>query len=202
MIIETELKFPVTDFGPVQDKLGCLSGKHTSWYFEQNIVLDDEKGSLRKRDCLLRLRTGREHKLTLKLPMEEGGGRAKSRQEYETSLGNIRDMNFILEFLGFQPWLRYEKFRQVWDLGALKVCLDILPFGRFVEIEGPEEKIIETALNLGLDPLTATAGTYHQLNREMSGQGAAADDFVFDDDLKNRIEAELDTGVRRYDEQR
>jgi adenylate cyclase, class 2 len=196
MIIETELKFPVTDFGPVLEKLGRVNGEHTRWYFEQNIVLDDEKGSLKKKDVLLRLRTGLENKLTLKLPVEQGRDElAKKRREYETSLDNIQDMKSIFGLLEFQPWLRYEKFRQVWKLDKVKICLDILPFGRFVEIEGPEEGIIETALNLGLDPLTATAKTYHQLNREMAGQGAAAsDDFVFDDDMKKSIELELDTG--------
>ncbi len=204
MKIETELKFPVSNFDSVLEKLSHMPGDHTFWYFEQNIVLDDEKGSLRKRDCLLRLRTGLNSKLTLKLPVNgDNSGPAKNRQEYETSLDNIKDMESIFRLLGFKTWLCYEKFRQVWKLDIVKIYLDILPFGRFVEIEGPEDKIIETALNLGLDPLTATAKTYHQLNREMSGQGAATtDDFVFDDHMKKRIEGELDAGVRRYDEQR
>ena len=194
MKIETELKFPVDALGPVLDKLNLINGDHTPWYFEKNIVLDDEKGSLRNRNFLLRLRTGSCNKLTLKLPVHAGNvsGHAKNMQEYETELDNIKDMESIFRHLGFHTWLRYEKFRQVWNLNEIKVCLDILPFGRFVEIEGPEDKIFEIALKLGLDPSTSTAKTYHQLNRELAGKNAPqTDDFVFDGEMKKNIEMEL-----------
>ena len=193
MKIETELKFPVEGFGAVLERLGHLNSEHTPWYFEQNIVFDDEKGSLGNRDFLLRLRTGLCNKITLKLPMEEAcSGLSKNRREYEATLDNFDDMQAILRHLGLQTRLRYEKFRQVWKLDEVKICLDILPFGRFVEIEAPEDKIIETALNIGLDPVAATAKTYHQLNQELAGKGAVpADDFVFDGDMKKNIEMEL-----------
>ncbi len=167
MQIESELKFPVDDFKVVMQRLSRMSGIHSPWYFERNIVLDDEKGSLKNKDFLLRLRTGLNTKLTLKLPVDNKiPGLAKCRQEFETGLEDIDAAQSIFRHLGFKVWLRYEKYRQVWSLNKVEVCLDILPFGRFVEIEGSEDSIIETASMLGLEQVTATARTYFQLNRD------------------------------------
>lgn len=183
MRIETELKFPVNDLGAVVERLRQMSTDHTPWYFEHNIILDDDKGTLKKQDILLRLRAGLNNKLTLKLPLEnKRSGLAKKRQEYETTLDNINEAESIFSCLGFGAWLRYEKCRQVWRLDRVRICLDVLPFGRFVEVEGPEEFIIEAAFQLGLDPSRATARTYHELNRDYIARNRLepSDDFVFD----------------------
>lgn len=194
MKIETELKFQVEDFASVQERLELLHAGHTPWYFEKNIVLDDDQGSLKSSSALLRLRTGLENKLTLKLPMDPTvSGLAKHRLEHETVVGNIRDMESILGYLGFKTWLSYEKFRQVWYWEEVKVCLDILPFGRFVEIEGDEAGIMNAAENLGLDKDKATAKTYHQLNQEQNKKPGSrtGDDFVFDPDRREYLVREL-----------
>jgi len=199
MKIETELKFPVEGFKAVLERLGHLRGGHTPWYFEQNIVFDDEKGSLGKRDFLLRLRTGLCNKITLKLPMEEPcSGLSKNRREYEATLDNFDDMQAIFRHLGFRIRLRYEKFRQVWNTGGVKICLDILPFGKFIEIEGPERAIMEAIRKLGLDLSVATANTYHELNQVLVVKGGTArEDFVFDlserQVIKRKLEAQGST---------
>jgi adenylate cyclase, class 2 len=183
MRIETELKFPVSNFGPVIERLRHISTDHTPWYYEHNIILDDDKGTLKNKDILLRLRTGLNSKLTLKLPLEgNSSGLAKKRQEFETSLDNIKEVESIFSILGFGAWLRYEKCRQVWKLDKVRICLDVLPFGRFVEVEGPEELIIEAVFELGLDLSRATARTYHELNRDYIAQNSLepSEDFVFD----------------------
>ncbi len=201
MKIETELKFPVDQFGPVLDKLRQTRSEHTPWYFEQNIVLDDEKSSLKKKDCLLRLRTGLISSLTLKLPVKhDRHGIAKNRQEYETVLDNIQDMEQIFMHLGFKTRLRYEKFRQIWNLDTVEICLDILPFGRFVEIEGPEISIMDTVGSLGLELDFATAKTYHELKREYAVESGShsGDDFVFARHEIESIARELNIPPERY----
>ncbi|MFP4084777.1 MAG: class IV adenylate cyclase [Desulfonatronovibrio sp.] len=195
MHIETELKFSVDSFEAVTRILRQVTEDNPSWYFEKNIVLDDEQGSLKKRDCLLRLRKGLGSKLTFKLPVEnEVHGLAKSRQEYETEIGNIQEMEAIFRHLGLKTWLCYEKYRQIWKLDAAKICLDVLPFGRFVEIEGDQENINKTALMLGLDPDAATNKTYHELNQDFTAQREhePGNDFVFTPDQREVLNRELD----------
>lgn len=197
MQIETELKFPVDSFESVIRILRQTTGENPPWYFEKNIVLDDEHGSLKKRDCLLRLRTGLGNKLTLKLPVKgEKRGQAKSRQEYETGIENIQEMESIFRQLGLKIWLCYEKYRQVWKLDETKICLDVLPFGRFVEIEGVEESINKAALMLGLDPSTSTSKTYHELNQIFLAEHEyeSENDFVFSSDEREILDRELDIG--------
>jgi adenylate cyclase class 2 len=71
------------------------------------------------------------------------------------------------------------------------VCLDRLPFGRFVEIEGEREAIFRTARELGLDLDSATTETYHALNRQAREQdgGKPSESFVFDPEQRARLQA-------------
>jgi adenylate cyclase, class 2 len=58
----------------------------------------------------------------------------------------------FLEALGYQVWMAYEKYRTTYALNNTLVTLDELPYGSFVEIEGPTpEGIAEVAGSLGLD---------------------------------------------------
>ena len=45
----------------------------------------------------------------------------------------------------------YEKYRTVYELNGVLVTLDEMPFGDFVELEGEEDDIRETAGVLGLN---------------------------------------------------
>lgn len=197
MKTEIEIKFQVSDFDVAARRLKSLAGEggeHSRWHFEGNIVLDDQKNSLGARDWLLRLRTGLDQRLTLKLPAEQQGtGLAKHRLEYEIVLDDAREAQAIFRHLGFDVRLRYEKFRQEWRLDEVTVCLDILPFGRFVEIEGPEDRIAEVAPGLGLDMAKATSMTYHELNRKHISESGLepGDDFVFDLDELRKLGREL-----------
>ncbi|WP_051617344.1 class IV adenylate cyclase [Desulfonatronovibrio hydrogenovorans] len=182
MQIETELKFRVEGFREITTRLAGMEAHSSPWYFEQNIVLDDQTGRLRKRDCLLRIRSGMANKLTLKLPVPDAGpGIAKTRQEFETTIGDAGEVFAIFCSLGYSIWLKYEKFRQVWKMQDVKICLDILPFGRFVELEAAEEVIVKKVQCLGLDMENSTAKTYHELNQDWIAELGLepTNDFIF-----------------------
>ena len=74
-------------------------------------------------------------------------------------------MQEILQRLGFQEVILYEKQRASWELGDCEVLLDELPrLGWFVEIEGPELASIEHARQLlGLQTAPAVPETYVEL---------------------------------------
>lgn len=110
-------------------------------------------------------------------------------EETETDIADTKAMLAILAGLGYLPALRYEKIREKWSLSGCDVCLDTLPFGSFLEIEGGEADIKACAGKLNLSRDTSSTATYHDLNRlSREAKGLPPDDsFVFDPALKARL---------------
>jgi adenylate cyclase class 2 len=185
MTIETESKFPVRDFFLVEPNLHLHGIPMASWYFEANRVYDSPTRNLIAQGILLRLRKGRFATLTLKRPLKtpEDIPGLKQLEERECRVKDSDAMDSILLGLGYERILEYEKFRSTWQVAPCRVCLDILSFGSFVEIEGTGNDIFETAGLLGLDPATAISATYHGLFQEhLATRGLPArDSFVFSD---------------------
>ncbi|MFP4393396.1 MAG: class IV adenylate cyclase [Desulfohalobiaceae bacterium] len=191
MFLEVELKFQVQDFRGIRYKLRKAEASYLDRYFEQNLVLDTSSRELRQKDMLLRLRKARRSVLCLKRRPKswESGqhGGCKVYREFETELQDPEQMQAILENLGYAPAFRYEKVREKWSLHGCLVCLDQLPFGQFVELEG--EDILDCAHMLGLDPEAGSAKNYHQLHQEYrQAQGLAAEEsFVFPDSKRAQL---------------
>lgn len=197
MPLEIETKFAVADFAPVRDALGRAAARRLSRVFEENIVLDTPAGDLRRRGMLLRLRRDAAGRMTLKLPAETAAGAGlKVRQELETGVADVTVLETIFGHLGYRPSLRYEKVRETWRLGDVEVCLDRLPFGRYLEIEGPAAAIPEAASVLGLSMEDALTATYHDLYQAYRvAQGLPpADSFVFSPAERRELLAALAAG--------
>ncbi len=79
-------------------------------------------------------------------------GRAKTRVEIQTTVGDARAVGEMLDQLGLTRRLVVQKRRSTYRLGRCLVELDELPIlGAFVEIEGPGPRAIEAvARRLGL----------------------------------------------------
>ena len=87
----------------------------------------------------------------------------KQQQEDETEVSDAEAMAAILDALGFVPALVYEKRRTTWRLGGAEIVIDELPFGLFMEIEGPEPEIMKVERQLAIKGLRAEHATYPQL---------------------------------------
>jgi adenylate cyclase class 2 len=183
MTLETEAKFPVRDFSLVETNLQHHGDPIAPWYFEANQVHDSLSRDLLAKGVLLRLRKALVTTVTLKLPLDTPTNipGLKQLEERECRVEDKDSMAAILQGLGYEKILEYEKFRSTWQVAKTRVCLDILCFGSFVEIEGTGRDIFETAKLLGLDPSTATSATYHRLFQEyLVTMGLPPDDsFVF-----------------------
>lgn len=59
-------------------------------------------------------------------------------------------MDAILNALGYFPCQIYEKWRETWQWGDTLLCMDAMPFGRFLEIEGSPDAITQMVRNLSL----------------------------------------------------
>lgn len=151
--LEIEVKFLVENRSDMADRILRSGGVLVSDGFETNIRWDDASGSLAAKKCLLRLRTesGGKVILTFKSPPPADEIQFKVFIERELVVGDAEEMAAILEALGFYPVQIYEKERAVFRFDDVTLCLDRLPFGDFLEIEGGKEAIRHAAERLGLN---------------------------------------------------
>ena len=118
---------------------------------EINLRFDTPDQSLLETGKLLRLRTDRRARLTYKGPGDERAG-ARLREELEFTVSDFETARKLFEALGYQVMMMYEKYRTTYILGDLEIVLDEMPYGDFIEIEGPDgESIQKVAEGLGLD---------------------------------------------------
>lgn len=182
MALEIELKFLNTDHDHAREIMAEQGGKKLSRHYERNVVLDDPGRTLYKRSALLRVRQADKITLTVKrIPALVNEGKAKVYVEHETEVSDFDETVLALQVLGYSPVFKYEKIREEWEFAGCHICLDLLPFGPFIEIEGSEDRILACAEILQLDESCSSKKTYHELNREFrAGAGLDIDEnFVF-----------------------
>jgi adenylate cyclase class 2 len=161
---ESEIKIPVTDIDHVRQRLQDGDWRlHRALHREVNVLFDTPDGDLRRGDAALRLRrAGTGWTLTYKGRAEYAGG-VKSREELEVEIDDGAVLAAILLRLGLSPARRYEKDRETWTRNGVLAALDHTPIGDFVELEGPAERLADTAASLGLDTDRAVERSYPAL---------------------------------------
>jgi adenylate cyclase, class 2 len=146
---------------------------------QEDALLDNDDEQLRRRRCVLRVRTENgKSRLTFKGPVQPGA--MKLREEVETVVGDGEILLRVLAELGLHIWFRYEKYREEFAHEDVIVAIDETPVGVFVEIEGGEQGIATMAEMLGRAPsdyiLDSYRGLYLQYREE---QGISGADMVF-----------------------
>jgi len=112
---------------------------------------------------LPRLRRDSANRLTYKGPSKVKDG-VSARTEIEFTVGNFESAQALLEALGYQVSMIYEKYRTVYQINDTSVTLDEMPFGNFAEIEGPDGATIQAVCNqLGLIWELRTLQSYAEL---------------------------------------
>jgi adenylate cyclase class 2 len=166
--LEIESKFYVRDLKAVEAKLiarGAVCAVPRA--FEYNLRFDNSGNSLQRQRKVLRLRKFNDVRLTFKGPGERVGG-ALARTEIELVVDDFDTALKFLESLGYRVAAVYEKYRAMYELGAILVTLDELPYGHFVEIEGENpEQISKLARELGLKPELAIPASYQGLFEQL-----------------------------------
>jgi adenylate cyclase class 2 len=91
-----------------------------------------------------------------------------SRREIEFKASNFNAARHLLEALGFQVIVAYEKRRTTYALEGVEFMLDEMPFGNFCEIEGAEPSQIQAvAGQLGLDWQARSLSSYMMLFQQV-----------------------------------
>ena len=178
--VEIEVKFFVEDRATLRDRLMAGGACSKGEVFESNRRYDDPAGRLQTARCLLRLRQDRRAHLTFKRPRPMEATECKVYDEYEVVVDDFDRMHLILTAIGLQSVQVYEKRRETFLWGDAVICIDELPYGNFIEIEGSPEIIRETARQLQLPwsrrILTNYLHIFEVLRREL---GLAYRDLTF-----------------------
>jgi len=148
--MEIEVKFPVDDARALLRGIAALGGRSQGRVFETNFCFEDAKNSLTRKKSLLRLRRDTRTTLTFKSIPEIKDSQFKVFKEMEVGLDSFDTMASILEAIGFHRAQVYEKWRETFFCQTVQLCLDTLPLGTFLEIEGPREAILAISQKLEL----------------------------------------------------
>ena len=150
--LEIEVKFFLENLQAVRQKLIGSAILIEPRIFETNLRYEDETHTLIKAGKLLRLRRDRGCRLTFKSRSRDHKQRQqfKIHHELEVDVSDYDTMNAILQQIGFQVVQVYEKQRETFALHDALVCLDTMPYGDFLEIEGSENSILKVVDHLGL----------------------------------------------------
>ncbi|MGD8365452.1 MAG: class IV adenylate cyclase, partial [Desulfobacterales bacterium] len=149
--LETEVKFLLQDTTNLQRHIAATGAVSRGRFFETNYRFDDSNDSLLKNASLLRLRHDDCARLTFKAKPRQTDTQFKTYQEYEVIVSDFETMTRILERLGYRRRQVYEKWRETFVLDDTLLCIDTMPFGNFLEIEGTREAITQFAARLGFD---------------------------------------------------
>jgi adenylate cyclase, class 2 len=158
---ELEVKFYLSTLTGLENRLKVLNAALVQpRVHEINLRFDTPDMQLTRSFRVLRLRRDNQSILTYKGPGQEIDG-VRLRQELEFTVGDFDMAKAFFEALGYQVSVIYEKYRAIYDLGAVHITLDEMPYGSFAEIEGPDGKTIqETARLLELDWETRIIDSY------------------------------------------
>jgi adenylate cyclase class 2 len=148
--LEIEVKFYLSDMDAIRDRILELGAVSMGRVFETNLRFDDADNRLIEKKSLLRLRRDTKTTLTFKSEPPFKNDQFKILKELEVEVSDFTTMKHILESLGFREEQVYEKWRETFMLNSTNLCLDTMPYGDFLEIEGQKEDIKELAYRIGL----------------------------------------------------
>jgi len=135
---------------PIRDRIIELGAVSRGRVFETNIRFDDADNHLIEKKSLLRLRQDKKTILTFKSEPPFKDDQFKILRELEVEVSDFATMKHILESLGFREEQVYEKWRETFILNSTNLCLDTMPYGDFLEIEGQKDDIKKLASQIGL----------------------------------------------------
>lgn len=181
METEIEVKFHLPDPNVLRERLLASGAPSQGKVLESNIRFDTPDDRLARAGALLRLRRDRQAILTYKSRPQEMDSEFKVHRELETPVGDHDTTRRILEALGFQAVQIYEKYRETFHFDQAVICLDTMPFGDFLEIEGEREAIRELAQRFGLSWHRRILSNYLELfDRLRARMGLSFTDVTFE----------------------
>jgi adenylate cyclase class 2 len=164
---EIEVKIEVKDIDQIKEKITSIGAKLVkNRFLEENTLYDFPTQSLYKQRKALRLRTANKKTFLTFKGAPQKSRKFKIRKEYETEVKSGKNMKKILKELKLVPTIRYKKYRSIYRMNRLKICLDETSFGLFVELEGERNEIVKAANALGFKKKDFIKSDYIQLMKQ------------------------------------
>jgi len=198
---EIEVKFYVADLGAIEEQLRKLGAIQTQTRtLEINLRFDTPERELERGFRVLRLRQDTRARLTYKGPVLGHQG-VRIRQEIEFEVSDFDAAREFLHALGYRVSMIYEKYRTTYEVMGVEVSLDEMPYGCFVEVEGPDLETIQVvSAKLGLDWEASVPSSYAVLFEALRGRmGLPFRDLIFQNFEDIEVSAEM-LGVRPADQ--
>jgi len=150
--LEQEVKFYIQDLAGLEERIRKLGGTEKQGrVLERNLRFDTPRRDLSAGFRVLRLRQDEKTRLTYK-GQSDPTREVSARTELEVEVSDLKTTKSILEALGYEVMVIYEKYRKAYMIGDVEISLDEMPFGNFTEVEGPDtDSIRKTAEKLGLN---------------------------------------------------
>ena len=167
MPIEIEKKYRLTKRRrqTIERRLREMGVEPLPIEFEENTLY--RGGRVDAGNCTLRLRRVNDSAILTFKRRFPSKSAIKHQQEEETVVADANATHAILTSLGFFPGLVYEKRRVRWNVGKVKLVIDELPFGLFMEIEASEKEIKRVEKLIGAEDLPAVLETYPALTAKL-----------------------------------
>lgn len=200
MMQETEAKFYVKDLKQIETHLRDLKARLIqARIHETNIRFDTPNQDLRRQQRVLRLRQDDKARMTYKDASKNDEG-ILSRTEIEFVVEDFEKAKRLLEALGYEKSLFYEKYRTTYELDDTHIMLDELPIGDFIEIEGENTNSIrDISQKLSLKWNTAIPASYTALfERVRKARGIKVTDLSFEE-FRDIPVTEQDLGAQAAD---
>jgi adenylate cyclase class 2 len=197
---ELEVKLYLADLPSHKQQLEKLGGQLIEQRLHEiNLRFDLPDGELTRTAQVLRLRQDTAARMTYKGPGETIAG-VHARREIEFTVGDFQSAQALLEILGYQVSLMYEKYRTTYSLEGLQVTLDEMPYGNFTEIEGSDTSAIHRVTErLGLNWEARILESYTSLFDHLRDKlGLTFRDLAFKNFAEIKITAD-DLGVTPAD---
>ena len=197
---EIEVKFYINDLERIRKRLEALGAVLAQpRVLETNLRFDTPDQALARSFRVLRLRQDTNARLTFKGPAQASEG-ARIRQEIEFTVEDFDRARAFLEALGYRLSLAYEKYRMVYDLDGVHVTLDTMPYGDFVELEGPNVPALQSVdRKLELDWEAGVPASYTVLFEQLKTKlNLLFRDLTFEN-FRNVAVTPADLGVRAAD---
>ncbi len=180
MATETEAKFYIQHPDALRQRIESLGATLAEpRVLETNLRFDTPDHDLHQLGYVLRLRQDTRARMTFKDAEQTQGG-AFNRRELEFTVSDFDTAKELLHALGYEVSFTYEKYRTTYKLDGAEIMLDEMPYGDFVEIEGPEDAIRSVAEKLRLNWASAIQDSYSLLFEKLRAhQGWRMRDLSF-----------------------
>lgn len=180
---EIEVKFYIRDLAAIAGRLDSIGARKTAGRVQEtNLRFDTPGGDLTRARQVLRLRQDFNAVMTFKGPAQPGQ-EVSARQEIEFQVSDFTSAQHLLEALGYQVVIVYEKYRTTYQMEDLTIVLDEMPFGSFIEIEGPDADTIRRAAErIGLNWGARSVASYLALfNTLKTSKNVRAKNLTFEE---------------------